>query len=115
MAELGCDKVLHEAGSDSVHICGALVQTHDARPPQKHARQAQQLLLPCAPAQPRTLNLTHPSTQLFKTQGTPPKLEVVPLQPDPSVHTFFFFWICSIISVEPVFQGPCFLLLKFVL
>lgn len=85
MAELGCDEVLHEAGSNSVHICGALVQTHDARPPQKHARQAQQLLLPCAPAQPRTLNLTHPSTRLFKTQGTPPRLEAVPLQPDPSV------------------------------
>ena len=114
MAELGCDEVLHEAGSNSVHICGALVQTHDARPPQKHARQAQQLLLPYTGAAPHA----QPYTPFYTTvQGTAQPGQIVghASATRSFSHIFFFFWNCSIISVEPLFQGQCFSLLKVVL
>lgn len=41
------NKLLHVTGGARIHAGSALVQAHNARPCQQHARQAQQLLLPC--------------------------------------------------------------------
>ena len=52
MAQLGSDEVLHEPSGDGIDIGGALIQANYARSPQQHARQAQQLLLPCTQQMP---------------------------------------------------------------